>query len=100
MNFEEPNFKGRRVDDNRLVYGDLLTYRVYPVIFDKNKKQHEVLATTLGQFTGMYDDKISKKYPNGRPIYAGDIFKLLQEKDDELEELRYEMLNEDSINNQ
>ena len=62
----EIKFRGLTVDDNKMVYGDLLQYRVYPVIFDKNKKQHEVKADTVGQFIGLLD-KLAKE------IYEGDI---------------------------
>ena len=59
-------FRGQREDTKEWVYGDLLQYRVLPVIFDNKMEQNEVLATTVGQFTGLLDK-------NGKEIYEGDI---------------------------
>ena len=58
-------FRGKRIDDDEWVEGDLLQYRVLPVIFDKNKEQHEVSAETVGQFIGVIDK-------NGNKVFEGD----------------------------
>ncbi len=59
-------FRGKSIETGKWVYGDLLQYRVYPVIFDKNRIQHEVYADSVGQYIGR--DDINKN-----PIYEGDI---------------------------
>lgn len=62
----EIKFRGFSVDVDKWVFGDLLQYRIFPIIFDDNFEQHECYASSLGQYTGLKDkDDIE--------IYEGDI---------------------------
>ena len=49
-------------------------------IVEPGGQWHIVLPETVGQFTGLHDDKRTKEYPEGQEIYEGDIIQNIEHK--------------------
>ncbi|MDO3682180.1 YopX family protein [Paenibacillus ehimensis] len=76
----EYKFRGRRIDTGELVYGYLIGNDVIVgeiVEWDSEyfctEFWYKVDSKTVGQYTGLRDNKRTKEYPNGQEIYEGDV---------------------------
>ena len=63
--------------DTKWYYGQYVKCNSYKesveCIADEENHFIEIDPETIGQFTGLYDKKRTTEYPNGQPIYEGDI---------------------------
>lgn len=87
-------YRGLRVDNKEWVKGWLFKYKycdkTYIVLNEYSADElqheprffskfawHEVIPETVGQDTGLKDKKRTEEFPDGQPIYQGDIVKIL-----------------------
>jgi len=69
-------FRGK-TEEGHWVYGDFSLINSYekPLIFEGLFDEFLVIPETVGQYTGVNDSKRTAEYPDGQPIYEGDIIK-------------------------
>lgn len=65
----------------------------YICVFEPNYPSFiKVLPETVGQWTGLADNKRTKEYPNGQPVFEGDIIKFYNTDDIEYDDNNQEFI--------
>jgi len=73
-------FRGKRIDNGEWVYGEYATLKlplletISHYIIHNSFKSIEVRHETVGQFTGLRDNKRTAEFPEGQRIFEGDLF--------------------------
>ncbi len=74
-------FRGKPVTitaKNGWCTGNLIVQKNGRVYIEEQGGKHirrEVIPETVGQFTGLYDSKRTKRYPAGQPVFEGDLLR-------------------------
>jgi hypothetical protein len=73
-----PIFRGRHVSAGAWIYGSLIVVEEKTYILPIGVKPitfhyFEVESETVGEDTGMRDNTRTKKFPDGQPIFEGDV---------------------------
>lgn len=70
----EIKFRGKRLDNGEWVYGHYTEGSPnYHYITNPSGAVWQVDPETVGEFTGLHDKKRTKEFPDGQPIWEGDI---------------------------
>jgi len=79
----EIEFRGKSLDNGEWVYGLFCRtgsdgtrwHNVISAITETEVVYTAVIPDTVGQFTGLRDNKRTEEYPDGQKIYEGDLYK-------------------------
>lgn len=72
-------FRGKSEEFDGWVHGDLSLFNYpnnEPMIYTDAESEWLVIPETVGEYTGLNDSKRTAEYPEGQPIYEGDILQI------------------------